>query len=46
MRTDTIAGVALAIGALDFVWLALVAPSFYQSQLGALLLPQPPSSAT
>lgn len=43
MRTYTIAGagVALAICALDFVWLALVAPSFYQAQLGPLLLLQP-----
>lgn len=45
MRNYTIAGasigVALATSLLDFVWLALVAPTFYQSQLGPLLLPQP-----
>ena len=32
---------ALAFCALDFTWLGLVAPRFYDSQIGALLLPQP-----
>ena len=45
MRNYTIAGasigVALTTSVLDFVWLGLVSPAFYQSQLGPMLLPQP-----
>ena len=32
---------ALAFCALDFIWLTVVAPAFYQSQIGTLLLEKP-----
>lgn len=32
---------ALAFCALDFAWLTVVAPKFYQAQIGALLLERP-----
>jgi uncharacterized membrane protein len=32
---------AVAFCALDFAWLTLVAPKFYQAQIGALLLEKP-----
>ena len=32
---------ALAFCALDFAWLTVVAPKFYQAQIGALLLDKP-----
>lgn len=43
MRRSLLAYVATAIAfcALDFIWLSTVAPSFYQQQVGALLLAAP-----
>ncbi|MEC5218165.1 putative membrane protein [Actimicrobium sp. GrIS 1.19] len=35
------AATAIAFCALDFAWLTLVAPKFYQAQIGALLLEKP-----